>query len=78
MGTQWTDSVRFEVSTNPGTAPGPLGKLPRGRTRVFAAIKVALQNADTILTLLTKLDQLRSHRRSGWKTIGKAIRGHKY
>ena len=48
------DSVRFEVSTNPGTAPGPLGKIASGGelSRILLAIKVALQNADAIPTIV--------------------------
>ncbi len=48
------DSVRFEVSTNPGTEPGPLGKIASGGelARILLAIKVALQNADSIPTIV--------------------------
>ena len=48
------DSVRFEVSTNPGTEPGPLGKIASGGelARILLAIKVALQNSDGIPTIV--------------------------
>ncbi|MEK9930545.1 MAG: hypothetical protein VW557_07305 [Rhodospirillaceae bacterium] len=48
------DSVRFEVSTNPGTEPGPLGKIASGGelARILLAIKVALQNSDSIPTIV--------------------------
>jgi DNA repair protein RecN (Recombination protein N) len=55
---QWNefglDRVAFEVATNPGSAPGPLGKIASGGelARFMLALKVVLAAADPVPTLV--------------------------
>ena len=55
---QWSeaglDHVAFEVSTNPGTPPGPLGRIASGGelARFMLALKVVLATADPVPTLV--------------------------
>ncbi len=55
---QWSaagiDQVAFEVSTNPGMPPGPLGKIASGGelARFMLALKVVLAEADPVPTLI--------------------------
>ncbi|WP_119459291.1 DNA repair protein RecN [Rhodospirillaceae bacterium SYSU D60014] len=55
---QWSeaglDRVAFEVSTNPGTPPGPLGRIASGGelARFMLALKVVLATADPVPTLV--------------------------
>jgi len=48
------DRVAFEVATNPGAAPGPLGRIASGGelARFMLALKVVLARASTIPTLV--------------------------
>ena len=48
------DRVFFEVATNPGSAPGPLGRIASGGelSRFLLALKVVLAEADPIDTLI--------------------------
>ncbi|MEK9672806.1 MAG: DNA repair protein RecN [Rhodospirillaceae bacterium] len=48
------ERVRFLVSTNPGTDPGPLNKIASGGelARFMLALKVVLADADTVSTLI--------------------------
>jgi len=54
----WTetgmDRVAFEVSTNPGTLPGPLGKITSGGelSRFMLALKVVLARTGTVSTIV--------------------------
>ncbi|MGE0668237.1 MAG: DNA repair protein RecN [Sphingomonadales bacterium] len=61
---RWTasgaDEVQFEVSTNPGSAMGPLSKIASGGelSRFALALKVALAEADSPTTLIfDEIDQ---------------------
>ncbi len=55
---QWSaaglDSVAFEVATNPGTAPGPLGKIVSGGelSRFMLALKVVLARIGPVPTIV--------------------------
>ena len=55
---QWNeagiDRVAFEVATNPGSAPGPLGKIASGGelARFMLALKVVLAASDPVPTLV--------------------------
>ena len=53
-GPQGLDRVAFEVATNPGSAPGPLGKIASGGelSRFLLAIKVVLAGTGSALTLV--------------------------
>jgi DNA repair protein RecN (Recombination protein N) len=48
------DSVSFEVSTNPGTSPGPLGKIASGGelSRIMLALKVVLAGTSGTRTIV--------------------------
>lgn len=48
------DSVTFEVSTNPGTTPGPLGKIASGGelSRIMLALKVVLAGTSGTRTIV--------------------------
>lgn len=48
------DRVTFEVSTNPGAAPGPLDKIASGGelARIMLALKVVLSEANPVSTLV--------------------------
>jgi len=48
------DTVSFVVATNPGSAPGPLGKIASGGelARFMLALKVVLSDADPVPTLV--------------------------
>ncbi|WP_337996116.1 DNA repair protein RecN [Oleispirillum naphthae] len=48
------DAVRFLISTNPGTPPGPLAKIASGGelARFMLALKVVLAHADPVPTLV--------------------------
>ncbi len=48
------DSVRFLIAANPGSPPGPLGKVASGGelARVMLALKVVLAHADPVPTLV--------------------------
>jgi len=48
------DAVRFLIATNPGTPPGPLGKIASGGelARFMLALKVVLAHADPVPTLV--------------------------
>lgn len=53
-GSEGCDRVAFEVSTNPGNPPGPLGKIASGgeMARFMLALKVVLAGADPVPTLV--------------------------
>jgi DNA repair protein RecN (Recombination protein N) len=53
-GADGLDKVAFEVATNPGSAPGPLGKIASGGelSRFMLALKVVLASASPIPTLV--------------------------
>lgn len=53
-GADGTEKVGFLVATNPGAAPGPLGKIASGGelARFMLAIKVVLAGADRVPTLI--------------------------
>ncbi|TCS62203.1 DNA repair protein RecN [Varunaivibrio sulfuroxidans] len=48
------DRIAFEVATNPGAPPGPLGKIASGGelSRFMLALKVVLSKADPVPTLI--------------------------
>lgn len=54
-----TDKVRFQVSTNPGTAVGPLDKIASGgeMARFALAIKVALAGKNDAVMVFDEVDQ---------------------
>ena len=53
-GVSGQDKVRFDVSTNPGTPLGPVGKIASGgeQSRFLLGLKVALADLNTGLTLI--------------------------
>ena len=53
-GASGQDKVRFDVSTNPGTPLGPVGKIASGgeQSRFLLGLKVALADLNTGLTLI--------------------------
>ena len=53
-GPQGCERVAFEVSTNPGSAPGPLGRIASGGelSRFLLALKVVLSGTGSALTLV--------------------------
>jgi len=53
-GPQGLDRVVFEVSTNPGAPPGPLGRIASGGelSRLLLALKVVLAEASPVATLI--------------------------
>lgn len=53
-GPDGTDLVTFEVATNPGAAPGPIGRIASGGelSRFMLALKVVLARSSTIPTLV--------------------------
>ncbi len=53
------DAVRFHVSTNPGSAMGPLDKIASGgeMARFALAIKVALAGRDDVVMVFDEVDQ---------------------
>jgi len=53
-GERGKDAVAFEVSTNPGTPPGPLGKIASGGelSRFMLALKAVLAKADDVPTII--------------------------
>lgn len=53
-GAQGADSVRFLIATNPGQAPGPLGKIASGGelSRLMLALKVVLSAGSAVPTLV--------------------------
>ena len=53
-GPQGADSVVFHVATNPGQAPGPLGRISSGGelARFMLALKVVLARADPVPTIV--------------------------
>lgn len=53
-GEEGWDRIAFEVATNPGAAPGPLGKIASGGelSRFMLALKVVLSKADPVPTLI--------------------------
>ena len=54
-----TDKIRFQVSTNPGTAVGPLDKIASGgeMARFALAIKVALAGKNDAVMVFDEVDQ---------------------
>jgi DNA repair protein RecN (Recombination protein N) len=53
-GAQGMDRVAFQVATNPGSAPGPIGKVASGgeMARFMLALKVVLAKADPVPTII--------------------------
>ena len=53
-GSSGADSVRFLIATNPGQAPGPLGKVASGGelSRLMLALKVVLSGGSPVPTLV--------------------------
>ncbi len=53
-GAQGADAARFLIATNPGQAPGPLGKVASGGelSRLLLALKVVLAGDSTVPTLV--------------------------
>ena len=53
-GAQGADAARFLIATNPGQAPGPLGKIASGGelSRLLLALKVVLAGDSTVPTLV--------------------------
>jgi DNA repair protein RecN (Recombination protein N) len=53
-GRHGTDSVAFEVATNPGAAPGPLARIASGGelSRFLLALKVVLSEISSVVSLV--------------------------
>jgi DNA repair protein RecN (Recombination protein N) len=53
-GPNGAERLRFEVQTNPNTAPGPIGRIASGGelARIMLAIKVVLADADGAATIV--------------------------